>query len=204
VENLTVTAPGTDELLAVGRYRRRRAAIPGGFATATDAGLYLTVVGGPFQRLDQSSGWGGNFSPGDALLFNTGHGPVVLSFTQPYVTAVGTQIAAWAFGPFTARIEALDSANNVLASFTFAGDATAAADGSAPFVGIRSDEPFARARFSLDWASDDPASFAINRVDVEHGAVIVPEPGSLVLAGLGAGLAACGWDWRRRRRSGPR
>jgi hypothetical protein len=177
---------------------------PGGFAIATDAGLYLTVVGGPFQHIDQSSGWNGNFTPGDALLDNTGHGPVMLSFTQPYVTAVGTQIQGGAFGPFTARIEALDAANNVLASFTFDGVSSAAADGSAPFIGIRSDEPFARVRFSLAWASDDPASFAINRVDVAHGAVIVPEPGAFVLAGLGAGLLTCGVGSRWRRRSAPR
>src|SRR5262249_48920471 len=124
--------------------------------------------------------------------------------TEPHVTAVGTQIMPPAYGPFTARIEGLDTANNVLAAFTFARVSNAAADDSALFIGIRRDQPFAPPRFSVGSAPPGPASFAINRVDVTHGPVIVPEPGALMLAGLGAGLLSCGLGSRWRRCSAPR
>jgi hypothetical protein len=49
-------------------------------------------------------------------------------------------------------------------------------------------------------AREDPAYWHLDDVDVEVNSTVVPEPGSLALAGCGA-VALLGYRLRRRRRA---
>jgi hypothetical protein len=156
-----------------------------------------------FQRRDeQPTEWFGNFAIGDKLLWTqTSGGPLTLKFDVG-VNAAGTQIQPdfFANSPFTAQIDALDAAGNVLASFTASGLSNHNEDNSALFLGVHSDQfDIFGVRFSLVPAAG-PQDFAINGLsfNATPSGTGVPEPGSLALLGLGV-LGLAGWRARRQR-----
>jgi hypothetical protein len=84
----------------------------------------------------------------------------------------------------------------VLGTFTEDGTSTGDADGSAIFLGVKSDERnIAKLEFSLVGDSQNPLDFAINTVSMKP----TPEPSTLALGGVGAAGSAL-YGWRRRRR----
>ncbi len=101
----------------------------------------VSMPSGQFRRVDQSSGWIGNFAPGDHLLFTNGfNGPIDITFSQP-VNGAGVQIQYSLFGPFTATINVYDASNNLIGSFSLAGNSTSNADNSAIFLGVMDSAP---------------------------------------------------------------
>jgi hypothetical protein len=89
------------------------------------------------QRLDQSSGWNGNFAPGDPLIWNqAGQGDLIISFATG-VFGVGAQVQADFFGAFTGTISAYDQFNNLLGTFNFNGVSDPNSDNSAVFAGVQ-------------------------------------------------------------------
>lgn len=166
----------------------------------SDLGLsaVATNAAGNFFRLNQGSGWSGNFAVGDALLWtNNTAGPISLDFGSG-ISAAGAQIQQNLFGSFTAVISAYDSFNNLLESYQVVGDSTPNGDNSAIFIGIsRGAADIDRIDFSVLGGFD----FAINQVTLladggNNGTV--PVPASLAL--VGAGLLALSATQRRRQR----
>jgi hypothetical protein len=167
------------------------------------SGLNVTVSqsSGPFQRVDQSSLWKGNFAPGEKLLstssIGTATGPVSLAFNSP-VQGVGAQIQALSYGSFTATIEAFNSSNASLGSFMLAGNSTADANNSAIFIGILSNAlDISRVVFGVPVATNFVQDFAINGPRIQVPAVPEPETYAMLMAGLGL----LGFIARRRRKS---
>ena len=139
-------------------------------------------IDGTLFTLEEGSGWGGGFRPGDKILDSLptvlGPGETVdeifttinpISISGPEgleVYSFGTQILADFFGSFTARIEAFDSNNSSLGYYDVDGISDSYdSDGSAPFVGVKSDTPISRIDFSLVNAPyETVGDFAINSV----------------------------------------
>jgi hypothetical protein len=143
--------------------------------------------------------WGGNFAPGDNLLTTEGPGdatnpgPMTIQFATP-VYGAGAQIQTNDGGAFTARISALDNKGDILGYVTESGTSNGNRNGSAIFLGILSDTAnIAAVRFSIDqFPPGQDTDFAINRVGI-----VVPEPSTLALFGIGA-LSLLAYAWRRR------
>jgi len=162
--------------------------------TATDAGGYIdtdTQVS-PGCSYD---GWFGNFTPGDNILYTAGNGPITLTFSSP-VSGVGTQFQQNLYGDFTAQIQLYNGAT-LLGTFTEAGDSNGNGDNSAIFLGAidSTGADITSAVFSLTGGVTD---FSINDVSLLDGVVTTPEPGSIVLLGIGL-LGLMGMGLRRRR-----
>jgi len=154
----------------------------------------VSMPSGPFQRLNQNSGWFGNFGAGEQLLFtNFNSGPLRIEFSD-LVGGVGAQIQRNAFGAFTATIEAFDANDLSLGLFNLAGNSTGAGDDSAIFIGILSD--FADIT-AIEFNVSGGANFAINAPRIEQG-VPAPEPASLAIWGL-VGLGAVAYRHKRRK-----
>jgi hypothetical protein len=172
-------------------------------AGTTNNSLGFTVskaLSGDFGRLNQSSGWGGNFAPGDELLwtqnFEDNDNPVRIEFASD-IGAGGAQIQADFFGAFRARIEAFDSSNTSLGSFLLDGDSNSNADNSAIFLGIRSSGIDIRAiELTVVSASSLRGDFAINQFDLGDAGPAIPLPHAAGLSLAGMGIV-CGI--RRRR-----
>ena len=162
------------------------------FTTTTNGGLSFTESQASHfsMRVNQGSGWNGNFAPGDALLFTDGpFGPITIDFATA-ILGVGFQIQANTVNntPFTATLTAFDSMGNMLGSpFMVAGISNNAADNSAPFLGILDTLPEI-SRIVFD--TDGQGGFAINLMSIRTApAASVPESGA---SGLLLGLACVG------------
>jgi len=159
------------------------------FTVTSNGGLSMSVSkpGGPFERRDQGNGWSGNFAPGDHLIWTRDEiGAMTIEFAVP-VLGAGAQIQRDAFGSFTGTIQAYDSLNNLLGSFNLTGYSAFSNNNSAIFLGVLDNSPsIKKIVFMTDGGSQD---FAINRLDlVTQGGPVIPEPGTMLLMGIG-GLA---------------
>lgn len=170
-------------------------------AVSTDGGGSATVTsaGGSVSRMTQGASWGGNFTPGDALLWTFSLGPdLTISFASP-VAGAGAQWQANFFGAFGANLAAFDAADTLLGTVTLDGNSTFAGDGSAIFLGVLSPSTnISKIVLTLDYASSFPNDFAINRLlltDTPGG--VIPEPGTWAM--LIAGFGMVGFMARRRR-----
>ncbi|WP_411280473.1 PEP-CTERM sorting domain-containing protein [Gemmatimonas sp.] len=158
--------------------------------TALTATVSQSVRAG-FQRVDQGTGWGGNFTSGDALLWTAAdNGPMTIMFSST-ISAAGANFQTDFFGAFVGRISALDVGGNVLAFFDFNGNSTSNGDGTAVFAGISSTNGDIRGvRFEGVSATNAPNDFSINTVSVNGATTTVPEPGTYALMASGLiGLA---------------
>ncbi|QAU49560.1 hypothetical protein XH91_32165 [Bradyrhizobium guangzhouense] len=138
---------------------------------ATDGtGGTVSSAGGVFARLDQSSGWSGNFAPGTHLLWDDQNGPdITIKFATP-VSSAGAQIQADYYGSFTAEIIAYDLGGNVIGTVTEGGVSNGNADGSAIFIDlISSSADIAMVKFVLTSATYSPNDFAIGPVEFAEG-----------------------------------
>jgi hypothetical protein len=124
----------------------------------------VSSAGGQFMRLDQGNGWGGNFAAGTPLLWDAGVGPdITLTFTAG-VFAVGAQIQADFFGPFTAQVF---GGGVLLGTFTENGNSTNGSDNSAIFIGLQSTSAdITSIQFTLTNATSSPNDFAIGPVQL--------------------------------------
>ena len=163
-------------------------------------GLGYTVSqsgAGSLVRLDQGSGWMGNFGTGETLLFTGGsNGPISISFATG-VTGVGAQIQSNYWGPYDAKLEAFGAGSNSLGSFTLAGVASGAGDDGAIFIGLLSSTAdIFGVTFSLVNApSNTVTQFAIGNVAL----VTTPIPEPEIYAMMSIGLGLLGWVGRRRK-----
>lgn len=163
--------------------------IPNGSTAVSDSGLFTTGItfagGGDGQRMDQGSGWNGNFEPGAALLWTNspGQGPLTLTFSEP-LTAAGFQIQGDFLGPFTVGLLAFDSQGNRVGSAFLTGNSNSNGDGSALFLGFAGDSGFTSVSIVQTSCPCDTADFAIGSLQV----TAAPEPGPLTLMLLAAGL----------------
>ena len=153
--------------------------VPSGSTINSNMGLTVTVSmpSGDFERRDQGTGWGGNFAPGDPLLWTANNpGPMEIAFATP-VAAAGAQIQRDSFGTFTAEIQVFDASDMMIASFSVPGDSTSDGDNSAIFLGVQdTSATIARIEYNVDSTSAD---FAINQLDI--GASGVPTMSQLGL-----------------------
>lgn len=117
------------------------------FSATSDGGFGATVTNTdslvptePFRRVDEGTvvctGWDGNFTIGDKLLFTTlaSGGPINVEFSNP-IQGVGTQIQRVVGGGFTASLKAYDEEGTLIADFTANGNSNSNQDGSAIFLG---------------------------------------------------------------------
>jgi hypothetical protein len=150
--------------------------------------------GGGMLRLDEGSGWAGNFSSGEPLLWTDQNGPdITLHFTNA-VFGVGAQIQADFYGAFTAEVFTSDG------SFSENGVSNGNNDGSAIFIGMTSTAPITAFTFHLTNAVLAPNDFAIGHVSLNTtGGSATPEPAAWALMIAGFGLA--GASLRRRHRA---
>jgi len=98
------------------------------------------------------------------------------------------------YGTFTAEIQAFDKNGNLLGSFTEAGNATSAADNSAIFIGIYDSSPEIA---SIKIGMSGSYNFLINKFDFVTTSTAVPEPASLIMAGIAATATFAFMRWRR-------
>lgn len=170
--------------------------------TSASGRLSVELVGaGGVRRLDQGSGWGGDFWPGEALVYTFVWSPIRLTFDQPLL-GFGLQIQQSRLGAFTARLEAFDAAGSSLGVATRSGVSGSQAQGTAPFLGIWSSAGDIRSVVinstdSIGFEGD----FAVNAASV----TVIPEPGGTVLLWLAAlifGGTGAWQRWRAIRRAG--
>jgi hypothetical protein len=161
---------------------------------STEAGITPPFV---FQTLPVF-GRETNFANGDFILF-TGllpgvfpapgnPGPLSLTFDEP-VSSAGAQIAVDDTFSFIASIEAFDSNNNSLGSFSVPATSSVALDNSAIFLGVSSDiANISRISYTT---SASNRGFGINRLSLSIESTTVPEPtftlGLLSIGVLGIG-----------------
>lgn len=156
------------------------------FSATSVSGKGATVSGATAFALFSGATFNADFAPTDTVLslfdLTTGNptsGVIRMRFNVG-VGGAGAQIQSNLQGGFTAFISALDAAGNVIGSaLSISGANGLNGDGSAPFLGIRSD---GQDIFGIQFALAD--GFAINDVSVAS----IPEPSTLIMLALGSGL----------------
>lgn len=143
----------------------------------------------------QPNSWAGNFSSGDPVLF----GGSTMSFLfNMDIFGMGANIQGNSYGTFNGTISAYDAANVLLGSYVLSGNSTSADDGSALFLGLRSDVGIRRVTFESFSPESNLEEFGINQAVIETlPQTSVPEPGTYLL--VASGLAAVAAVKRRRR-----
>src|ERR1051326_7016644 len=136
------------------------------FTVATTGGSLITVShneGTLFERRDQTTGgWGGNFTFGDALLWNQGDNGAITFDPQNLISGAGFNVQSDYPGAFTFRLDAYDVNGVLLGSVTRNGFSNTVL-GSAIFIGFTS--PTANVdKFigTMTSAAVGPSNFAIN------------------------------------------
>ncbi len=204
-----VTAPaalGVNDTIDFGQLGPDGTAFPTPAAVTSTNGLSAslsTTDSTGFIRVDQGSGFRGNFTPGDHVVSTNrlNYFPITLTFTAPLMGA-GANIQQDRLGAFTASLEAFDANGNSLGVVTENGVSNNNNDGSAIFIGILDTTPnIASITFGLVNPPGSLGNIAINTVRLNVAAV--PEPGSVALVFAG-GLTAAGFLTRRLRRRSPR
>jgi len=146
------------------------------------------------ERLDQGNGWAGNFSPGEALIWNQGgYQNTNIDFGIAFNSLTyggGAQIQADYFGPFTATLTAYDGFGNVIATVAMNGVSNSNNDGSAIYIGFHSSsQNVSFLNFNVvDAYGGD--SMAIGTMTI-YDTAAAPEPSTMMLLGSGllGGLA---------------
>ena len=182
-------ALGGDDSVDWGQLGGEFVGVSNPFAATSTGGIGLNGTGNggsPFDRIDQSSGWSGNFSPGDKLLwtFYPSEGPMDLAFDK-IICGAGANIQADFFGDFEAFLEAFDSNGNSLGIVSEKGTSNSNNDGSAIFIGVLSSlHDIASISF---WVKSDTGinDFAINQLDLVTDCNVVPSPAAGLLGLLG-------------------
>lgn len=150
---------------------------------ATDNGDLFQVFSqtGNLIRADQGGIlWPGSFNPGEELIGTDGLDVGII--LNQGVQGIGANIEMGAYGNFTAEMDVYDLGLNYVGSEFVDGTTTPAADGSAPFLGVRSDQAdIGAVVFSL-YAYDVTPTFAIDKVSLSS----VPEPASMAVLAVGA------------------
>lgn len=169
------------------------------FSTNTSQGdsVTFTQFASAAQRVDQGSGWTGNFAAGEALLWTRFGGPVTMNFTGPALKTFGLQIQPDIYGRFTAYVSVLNSTGTALATFNFTGTSSNLGNDSAMFIGVGSDDPstdFAAVRIGI-LTGGNIRNFAFNSPEFQ----VVPEPGTYALAAV-AVVTLAGVSRRRSRK----
>jgi hypothetical protein len=177
----------------------------GNSPTATSVnGIVVTVTqpgGGDFERRDEGNGWGGIFSPGEALLWNQDNsGEMDFAFSTA-ISGFGVNIQEDDFGTFQILETALNGATTIL---TCAGSGNnnaiegAGQGGDAPFCGITD----ALADITnIEITTQDGGDFAIDSLalqDTPEATIPTPEPASGLLV---SGALLMFGAWRRRKRA---
>lgn len=143
---------------------------PGGIRTNFAKGDYI-LFGGLDRRV---------FGPNPPALVEGNGGPFTITFERP-VFGAGTQIAVDDRPIYNVFVEAYDSANNLLGTFSSEGTSSLIFDNSAVFLGVRSDTAnISRLVFSSSFPEQ---GLAINRLSL----IIVPEASSslgILLVGI--------------------
>ncbi len=171
--------------------------VSGPFTTVTTGGRTFTCDSS--SELNQQDGitWNGNFVPGTLVLTSFG-APMTFSFAVPVFGAgahVQPQDVPGNDGAFTAQIQAYDAGNTLLETFSSAGTSSLLGDGSAIFIGIKSDiAEISKITFSFT-ATQSGVLSVMGISDLSISASAVPEPATYAVA-VGAGLLAFA-GWRR-------
>lgn len=152
---------------------------PTGLTDNGDLFQAFSNSGGLF-RLDQNASWPGSFNPGEQILATNGVDIGII--LNQGVQGIGANIEMAGYGNFTAEMDVYDLNLNYVNSFFVSGSTTALADGSAPFLGVRSDQAdIGAVVFSLS-SYDVTPNFGVDSVSLSS----VPEPASMALLAVGA------------------
>jgi hypothetical protein len=176
------------------------------FTIATTGGSTVSVSHAPgtlFERRNQTTGgWFGNFSVGNALLWNRGDNGAVTFDPANLISGAGFNVQSNVHGAFTLKLEAFDAAEGLIGSVIKNGVSDLNV-GTAIFIGFMSDslnvDKFVATLVS---AAAGPSDFAINTMalsgTVQSLNVAVPEPSVYGLVGVFAILALVGRERLRR------
>lgn len=161
-----------------------------------------------FQLLVQgaSGGWGGNFSPGDTVLWtnsypSTSFNAITLTFDSLVAGFGANMQQVNLLSQFTGVVEAYDASDTLLATFSSIGISNTNNDGSAVFLGMKSTETnIKRVRFYLTTSPFNYiGSYGINQVSLVTPRA-VPEPTAFVSVLIGGLVVGCRVLATRRRR----
>lgn len=156
------------------------------FSVFSSGGLNVQVsqtIGSTFKRLDQGSGWNGNFPAGSKLLYTSHSGGTsastvaLIDFGGLGVVAGGANVQANYYGAFIAQIELFGSGGISLGVFSQNGSSSPSG-GTAPFLGFyASPEPVHQVAFWLTSAAGGTVGdYAINRFDFTPAPPPPPDP----------------------------
>jgi hypothetical protein len=165
------------------------------------------INGGGFVPSQEGFNWFGGFDYGESLVWTGnpnlgigGGGPFAIVLANP-VGSFGFNIEADLIAPFTVTVAAFDSSGNPLLTYTFNGNyGCGFGNGCASFTGVgdTTGGNIASILISTNSPSDPTFAndFAINNPSFTYGAVVIPEPSSLLL--LGSGLLGLAGVIRRK------